>query len=74
MSLRPQTVDFDVMWDQIRNTAHKVIQLGHVPKCEWNDRFHDVYKLCVAFPGLYTLLVVNYLFIYIFYFMFIQNR
>lgn len=50
MSLRPQTVDFDVMWDQIRNTAHKVIQLGHVPKCEWNDRFHDVYKLCVAFP------------------------
>ena len=51
MSLRPQNVDFEQMWNQIRGTANKVIQLAHVPKPEWNDRFHDVYKLCVAFPG-----------------------
>lgn len=50
MSLRPQTVNFDDMWLQIKETASKVIQLEKVPKYEWNERFHDVYKLCVAFP------------------------
>lgn len=60
MSLRPQTVDFDVMWEQIRGTAHKVIKLDHVPKPEWNDRFHDVYKLCVAFPGLLSYPLVTF--------------
>lgn len=55
LSLRPQTVDFDQTWNQISDTANKVIMLAPVPKPEWNDRFHDVYKLCVAFPGLANL-------------------
>jgi cullin 2 len=27
-----------------------VITLGNVPRGTWNDRFSDVYSLCVAYP------------------------
>ena len=55
-SLRPQYVDFNKTWAPIRDTINKVIKLDHVSKREWNDRFHDVYKLCVAQPGMFSII------------------
>lgn len=37
-------------WSQIRDTISGVITLDHVPRSVWNDRFSDVYSLCVAHP------------------------
>ena len=53
MSLKPKHVEFEPTWNQIRSTVEKVIVLQHVPRSEWNDRFPDLYQLCVAFPGNY---------------------
>ncbi|XP_076327537.1 cullin-2-like isoform X2 [Tachypleus tridentatus] len=50
MSLKPRKVDFDVTWGELKNTVEGVITLGKVPRAVWNDRFTDVYALCVAFP------------------------
>ncbi|KAF0288450.1 Cullin-2 [Amphibalanus amphitrite] len=50
MSLRPRQVDFDTTWGGIRETLSGVITLGAVPRDVWNDRFADVYALCVAYP------------------------
>lgn len=52
MSLKPKHVDFEPTWNQIRATVEKVIVLQHVHRSEWNDRFPDLYQLCVAFPGI----------------------
>ncbi|XP_064456504.1 cullin-2-like [Ornithodoros turicata] len=50
MSLKPKRIDFDFTWEQLRETVAGVITLGKVPRSVWNDRFSDVYALCVAFP------------------------
>ncbi|XP_033639756.1 cullin-2-like [Asterias rubens] len=50
MSLKPRVVNFDETWDRLLKTVKGVIQLGNVKRKTWNDRFSDVYALCVAFP------------------------
>ncbi|KAK9880642.1 hypothetical protein WA026_011881 [Henosepilachna vigintioctopunctata] len=50
MSLKPRKVDFGATWGSIRETITGVITLDHVPRSVWNDRFSDVYALCVAHP------------------------
>ncbi|XP_076257089.1 cullin 2 isoform X2 [Rhynchophorus ferrugineus] len=50
MSLKPRQVDFNATWKAIKETIRGVITLDHVPRTVWNDRFSDVYSLCVAYP------------------------
>ncbi|ODM94965.1 Cullin-2 [Orchesella cincta] len=54
MSLRPKQVNFDETWGTLRRTIEGVVTLSKVPRVEWNDRFTDVYTLCVAHPEPYT--------------------
>ncbi|KAF6213468.1 hypothetical protein GE061_011188 [Apolygus lucorum] len=50
MSLKPKRVDFQETWHGLQETVNAVITLGKVPRSTWNDRFTDVYSLCVAYP------------------------
>ncbi|XP_032821523.1 cullin-2 [Petromyzon marinus] len=50
MSLKPRAVDFTETWNKLLTTIRGVITLGHVERITWNDRFSDVYALCVAYP------------------------
>ncbi|WAQ93638.1 CUL2-like protein [Mya arenaria] len=50
MSLRPRRVDFDTTWATLLETVNGVITCGSVARATWNDRFSDVYALCVACP------------------------
>jgi len=50
MSLKPRRVDFSVTWDNLLATVKGVITCGTVERKVWNERFSDVYALCVAFP------------------------
>ncbi|XP_072383725.1 cullin-2 [Diabrotica undecimpunctata] len=50
MSLKPRRVDFNATWGAIRETINGVITLNHVARPVWNDRFSDVYSICVAHP------------------------
>ena len=50
MSLKPRRVDFDSLWALILDTVKNVVTLGKVQRATWNDRFSDVYALCVAYP------------------------
>jgi len=50
MSLKPKRVDFTPTWAELQETVKGVITLGSVPRSTWNDRFSDVYSLCVAYP------------------------
>lgn len=50
MSLKPKVVDFCQIWNILQETVKGVIMLADVPRATWNDRFSDVYSLCVAFP------------------------
>ena len=50
MSLKPKRVDFTSTWAELQETVKGVITLGNVPRGTWNDRFSDVYSLCVAYP------------------------
>ncbi|BES92469.1 unnamed protein product [Nesidiocoris tenuis] len=50
MSLKPKRVDFQETWLELKETVNAVITLGNVPRSTWNDRFTDVYSLCVAYP------------------------
>ncbi|OXU21148.1 hypothetical protein TSAR_003099 [Trichomalopsis sarcophagae] len=50
MSLKPKVVDFCQTWDVLQETVKGVITLADVPRAIWNDRFSDVYSLCVAYP------------------------
>ena len=50
MSLKPRRVDFDVTWNVLSETAQDVISGGKVERAIWNERFSDVYALCVANP------------------------
>lgn len=50
MSLKPKRVNFNETWNVLQETVKGVITLGNVPRAIWNDRFSDVYSLCVAYP------------------------
>ena len=50
MSLKPRQVDFESTWATLKQTCESVTRLRKVKRDEWNDRFSDVYALCVAFP------------------------
>ena len=50
MSLKPKRVDFTSTWAELQETVKGVITLGNVPRQTWNDKFSDVYSLCVAYP------------------------
>ncbi len=50
MSLKPKRVDFAQTWQSLRETLIGVITFSSVPRATWNDRFTDVYSLCVAYP------------------------
>ncbi|XP_066998802.1 cullin-2 [Anabrus simplex] len=50
MSLKPKKVDFTETWQALQETVKCVITLNNVPRSIWNDRFTDVYSLCVAYP------------------------
>lgn len=50
MSLRPRTVNFDETWKRLLDTLKAVLTLDKILKPVWNDRFSDVYALCVAYP------------------------
>ncbi|XP_015111572.1 cullin-2 [Diachasma alloeum] len=50
MSLKPKKVDFSQTWEVLQETVKGVITLADVPRSTWNDRFSDVYSLCVAYP------------------------
>ena len=50
MSLKSKPVDFIETWNALRETVEGVITLSYVPRAMWNDRFSDVYSLCVAYP------------------------
>lgn len=42
MSLKPRRVNFDVTWQDLRETVKEVITLGNVKRDIWNDRFRQV--------------------------------
>ncbi|KAK3587967.1 hypothetical protein CHS0354_014484 [Potamilus streckersoni] len=50
MSLKPRQVDFVSTWSSLLETVKGVITCGRIPRAVWNDRFSDVYALCVACP------------------------
>lgn len=50
MSLKPRKVDFDTTWCVLLETVKSVITCAKVNRTTWNDRFSDVYALCVACP------------------------
>jgi len=50
MSLKPRRIDFDAVWQQLSDTVSTVIWGGSVARSVWNDRFSDVYAVCVANP------------------------
>lgn len=50
MTLKPERVNFNETWGRLLKTCREVINLEKVERHEWNDRFSDVYKICVAFP------------------------
>lgn len=50
MSLKPKRVDFTSTWAQLQETIKAVVTLGTVQRHTWNERFSDVYSLCVAYP------------------------
>ncbi|XP_016396145.1 cullin-2-like, partial [Sinocyclocheilus rhinocerous] len=50
MSLKPRVVDFDETWNKLLTTIRAVVMLDYVERATWNDRFSDIYALCVAYP------------------------
>ncbi|XP_059495305.1 cullin-2 isoform X1 [Stegostoma tigrinum] len=50
MSLKPRVVDFDETWNKLLTTIKAVVMLDYVERSTWNDRFSDIYALCVAYP------------------------
>lgn len=39
MSLRPQKIEFDVVWGCLRQTVDKVLKLNRVERDDWNSSF-----------------------------------
>jgi len=62
MSLKPKVIDFEETWVKIKKTMNSVIMQGETSNSQnmkekrddWNDRFHDIYALCVACPEPFT--------------------
>ncbi|KAK7573920.1 hypothetical protein V9T40_011111 [Parthenolecanium corni] len=50
MSLKPKEMNFNDTWRDLQSTVQGVITLSNVSRCVWQDRFADVYQLCVAYP------------------------
>jgi len=50
MSLKPRAVNFDEVWSGLKETVQQVVTMGSIKRNVWNERFSDVYSLCVAFP------------------------
>ena len=50
MSLKPKRVDFVATWADLKETVKGVVTLGKIPRTVWNNKFSDVYSLCVAYP------------------------
>ncbi|KAL7647190.1 UNVERIFIED_CONTAM: hypothetical protein RMT77_002448 [Armadillidium vulgare] len=50
MSLKPRAVAFDEKWEKIEETVTLVLTLGAIKQKYWNERFSDIYALCVAHP------------------------
>ncbi|XP_036166172.1 cullin-2-like isoform X1 [Myotis myotis] len=50
MSLKPRVVDFDETWNKLLRTIKAVVRLEYVERATWDDRFSDIYALCVAYP------------------------
>lgn len=50
MSLKPKPINFTEKWNSLQETVKGVITLDQVPRDAWNERFNDVYSMCVAFP------------------------
>nr|XP_012419379.1 PREDICTED: LOW QUALITY PROTEIN: cullin-2-like [Odobenus rosmarus divergens] len=50
MSLKPRVVDFDEIRNKPLTTIKAVVMLEYVKRATWNNRFSDIYALCVAYP------------------------
>ncbi|XP_028409348.1 cullin-2-like [Dendronephthya gigantea] len=50
MALIQRRVNFDETWQKISDTVDAVICLKKVTTKDWNERFTDVYSMCVAYP------------------------
>ncbi|XP_076654096.1 cullin 2 [Halictus rubicundus] len=50
MSLKPKNINFKETWEALQETIKNIITLSNVPRAVWNDRFSDIYSLCVAYP------------------------
>lgn len=50
MSLEPKQVDFNEVWQNLRETAKEVITLQAVKRAVWNNKSNDVQSLWVAYP------------------------
>uniref|UniRef100_A0A5S6QKD0 Cullin-5 n=1 Tax=Trichuris muris TaxID=70415 RepID=A0A5S6QKD0_TRIMR len=50
MSLQPRPCDFDEVWARLRETIGRIISNQPISHAVWDDNFHDVYMLCIAFP------------------------
>ncbi|XP_064647338.1 cullin-2-like [Lineus longissimus] len=50
MSLKPRRVDFESTWSTLLETVEAVITCSAVSRNVFQDRFSDVYALCVAYP------------------------
>jgi len=50
MSLKPKPINFTEKWNSLQETVKGVITLDTVSRDAWNERFNDVYSMCVAFP------------------------
>ncbi|CAF1220958.1 unnamed protein product [Rotaria sordida] len=52
-SLKPKEIDFNEQWSIVLGTVRSVISMGrfgHTNKATWQERFFDIYYLCVATP------------------------
>ncbi|KAK2719989.1 cullin-2-like [Artemia franciscana] len=59
MSLRPRKVDFNDTWSDLKKTIDNIIKLKPVPRSVWNDKFSDIYSLCVACPDSFAELLYD---------------
>ncbi|XP_031832846.1 cullin 2 [Nomia melanderi] len=50
MSLKPKQISFKQTWEVLQETIKCIITSSNVPHAVWNDRFSDIYSLCVAYP------------------------
>ncbi|PIO64123.1 cullin family protein, partial [Teladorsagia circumcincta] len=49
-ALGPKSVDFDKVWGNLQPSVIEIMNLHPMTKKDWDDKFHDVYDICVAIP------------------------